>query len=54
METDNEKCSICNKPIVEHEYYPMESWNVKGVLCGTCYSQKIAEFYPGTHERVKS
>ncbi len=35
-------------------YYPMESWNVKGVLCGICYSQKIAEFYPGTHERVKS
>ncbi|HII36415.1 MAG TPA: hypothetical protein HA319_05215 [Nitrosopumilaceae archaeon] len=54
METDNEKCSICSKLIVEHKYYPMESWNINGVLCGTCYSQKISEFYPGTHERTRS
>ncbi|MBI5377474.1 MAG: hypothetical protein HZA82_02495 [Thaumarchaeota archaeon] len=52
METDNEKCSICSNTIVERKYHPMESWNIKGALCGKCYSQKIAEFYPGTHERV--
>ncbi|HSD04521.1 MAG TPA: hypothetical protein VLB45_02050 [Nitrosopumilaceae archaeon] len=51
METETEKCSVCNGSL-EHKYYPMETWNIKGVLCGKCYSKKIAEFYPGTHERI--
>ncbi|MDE1867504.1 MAG: hypothetical protein KGI08_07335 [Thaumarchaeota archaeon] len=45
------KCGVCNSPL-DHEYHPMETWNVKGLLCSKCYSKKISEHYPGTHERV--
>ena len=30
----------------------MRVWNVKGPLCGGCYSKLIAEFYPGDHVRM--
>ena len=34
-------------------YVPMKEWHVDGqCVCGKCYSKKIAEFYPGKHERV--
>jgi len=46
-----EKCSICGGSL-DQQYHPMEQWNIKGLLCGRCYSRKISEFYPGTHERV--
>ncbi|MDE1765760.1 MAG: hypothetical protein KGI27_05705 [Thaumarchaeota archaeon] len=45
------KCSLCNGSI-DHMYQPMESWGVKGSLCSKCYSKKLSEHYPGTHERV--
>lgn len=45
------KCSLCNGPL-EHVYKPMETWNIKGLLCSKCYSKKIFEYYPGSHERV--
>ena len=48
---EEQKCSLCNGPL-DHAYRPMEKWNVKGFLCSKCYSKKISEFYPGTHERV--
>ncbi|CDI06140.1 hypothetical protein [Candidatus Nitrosotenuis uzonensis] len=47
----DEKCVLCNGPM-EHKYNPMKEWNVKGFLCGKCYSKKIFEHYPGKHERV--
>ncbi|MGC1709747.1 MAG: hypothetical protein WA799_08115, partial [Nitrosotalea sp.] len=45
------KCALCNSSL-DHEYHPMDTWNVKGFLCSKCYSTKLAEYYPGTHERV--
>ena len=51
MLEENQKCSLCNGPL-DHIYHPMEKWNIKGLLCSKCYSQKIFETYPGTHERV--
>tara|TARA_B000000460_G_scaffold189625_1_gene136752 strand:+ start:72 stop:236 length:165 start_codon:yes stop_codon:yes gene_type:complete len=46
-----DNCAICNESI-EQFYRPMEEWHIDGRLCGKCYSKKIAEFYPGKHERV--
>ncbi|MEX0911150.1 MAG: hypothetical protein WDZ43_03355 [Nitrosopumilaceae archaeon] len=51
MVKEDEKCSICGGSL-DLRYHPMEQWNTKGFLCSKCYSQKISEFYPGTHERV--
>ena len=48
---DSEKCVACDSDI-EQKYLPMEEWNIDGYLCSKCYSKKIAEFYPGKHERV--
>lgn len=48
---EKQKCALCNGPL-DHTYKPMQSWNVNGLLCSKCYSKKISEFYPGTHERV--
>jgi hypothetical protein len=45
------QCILCNGPF-DHVYVPMQSWNIKGKLCSKCYSKKISEHYPGTHERV--
>jgi len=45
------KCSLCNAEI-EISYVPMEEWKMDGFLCGRCYSQKLAEFYPGEHVRI--
>ena len=47
----NEKCALCDANI-EHVFSPMKEWGINGHLCGKCYSKKIAEFYPGKHERV--
>jgi len=47
----NEKCALCDANI-EHVFLPMKEWGIDGQLCGKCYSKKIAEFYPGKHERV--
>ncbi len=49
--TVGDNCALCNESI-EHSYVPMKEWNVDGHICGKCYSKKIAEFYPGKHERV--
>jgi|TARA_B100000745_G_scaffold20224_1_gene13960 hypothetical protein len=46
-----DNCAICNESI-EQFYRPMEEWHIDGRLCGKCYSKKIAEFYPGKHERM--
>ncbi len=46
------ECSLCNAEI-ELSYVPMEEWKMDGFLCGRCYSQKLAEFYPGEHVRVE-
>ena len=48
---ETQTCSLCSRPL-DHVYRPMETWNVKGLLCSKCYSKKISEYYPGTHERV--
>lgn len=37
---------------MQFKYNPMNEWNINGVMCGKCYSLKLAEFYPGKHERV--
>ncbi len=46
-----EKCVLCKAP-AETKYSPMKEWKIDGVLCGKCYSKKLAEFYPGEHVRV--
>lgn len=46
-----EICKMCNEPIVQ-KFFPMREWGIEGPLCGKCYSEKIAEFYPGEHVRV--
>jgi hypothetical protein len=46
-----EKCVICNEKI-ELRYKPMEKWEIKGTLCGKCYSKQVHEHYPGEHIRV--
>ena len=48
---DSKKCALCDDDI-DHAYVPMKEWYIDGRLCGKCYSKKIAEFYPGDHERV--
>ncbi|OLD22892.1 MAG: hypothetical protein AUI59_00755 [Thaumarchaeota archaeon 13_1_40CM_2_39_13_1] len=48
---ETQKCSLCNA-VLDHVYQPMQDWSVKGLLCGKCYSKKLFEYYPGTHERV--
>jgi len=30
----------------------MKEWGISGALCGKCYSKKISEHYPGSHERT--
>tara|TARA_B100001765_G_scaffold4165_1_gene2526 strand:- start:337 stop:504 length:168 start_codon:yes stop_codon:yes gene_type:complete len=46
------KCSLCEAEM-ELDYVPMEEWKIDGFLCSKCYSQKLAEFYPGEHVRVE-
>ena len=46
-----EKCTICNEKI-QLRYKPMEEWEIKGTMCGKCYSKKVHEYYPGEHTRV--
>ena len=47
----NGKCAICNG-IVEKPYAAMKEWSITGHICGTCYSAKIGEHYPGKHVRM--
>jgi len=47
----NGKCTLCGGSIGQ-VFLPMKEWGMGGHLCGKCYSKKIAEFYPGKHERV--
>ena len=47
----NGKCTFCGGSI-EQVFLPMKEWGMDGCLCGKCYSKKLAEFYPGKHERV--
>jgi len=49
MSKDN--CAICNEEI-EMPYKAMDEWKIEGLLCGTCYSKKLHEHYPGEHIRV--
>ena len=46
-----EKCVICNEK-VQLRYKPMEEWEIKGTMCGKCYSKKVHSHYPGEHTRV--
>ena len=46
-----EVCKICDTPL-KQRFFPMTEWNIDGPICGRCYSEKIAEFYPGEHVRV--
>lgn len=39
---------------MDHKYMPMKDWEIGGLLCSKCYSKKIAEHYPGKHERVNT
>jgi len=48
---NSEKCAVCDSDI-ELAYSPMKEWGLDGHLCGKCYSKKLAEVYPGKHERV--
>ncbi|MFM8659670.1 MAG: hypothetical protein ACKOCQ_07050 [Candidatus Nitrosotenuis sp.] len=48
---EGDKCVICKGP-VSYKYNAMPNWDIKGPLCGKCYSQKIYEHYPGEHVRV--
>ena len=50
MDSDK-KCAVCDGD-VDPPYLPMKEWGIDGFLCSKCYSKKIAEFYPGEHERV--
>ena len=47
----DEKCVLCDASI-SFAYLPMKDWDIDGFLCSKCYSKKLAEFYPGEHERV--
>ena len=49
----DEKCAACEAKL-ERRYLPMREWNMKGPLCGDCYSRLIGEFYPGEHVRMGS
>ena len=49
--TAKDNCAICNESM-EQYYITMKEWHIDGHVCGKCYSKKIAEFYPGKHERV--
>lgn len=49
----DEVCAACESKL-ERRYIPMREWNMKGPLCGGCYSRLIAEFYPGDHVRMGS
>ncbi|MEW6588825.1 MAG: hypothetical protein AB1299_06635 [Thermoproteota archaeon] len=49
----DDKCVLCNGPM-PHKYRAMKDWNINGFMCGTCYSKKIFEHYPGEHVRVNS
>ena len=46
------KCIVCEKDIGSITYAPMEEWDVKGNLCGKCYSEKLGKHYPGKHIRT--
>ena len=48
-----EKCTGCGKEI-GRRYLPMTEWGIDGPLCGKCYSNRLAEFYPGDHVRMGS
>jgi len=48
---EGDKCSLCKGPI-PYKYIAMPEWDIKGAMCGKCYSQKIYEHYPGEHVRV--
>tara|TARA_Y100000590_G_scaffold323383_1_gene366651 strand:- start:249 stop:431 length:183 start_codon:yes stop_codon:yes gene_type:complete len=48
-----EKCTQCQIDLDNEVFYqPMSEWKVEGPLCSGCYSEKIKEFYPGTHVRL--
>ena len=46
-----EKCSVCGESVAKM-YVAMKEWSITGFLCGTCYSAKLHEHYPGEHVRV--
>ena len=48
-----EECTGCGKEI-GRRYLPMKEWGISGPLCGRCYSDRLAEFYPGDHVRMGS
>lgn len=39
------KCSLCKDIINLFKYQPMEDWQIKGFLCGNCYSKNLKEYY---------
>ena len=50
MAKDN-TCTVC-KAQADRQFYPMKEWDVKGLLCGDCYSKRIHDHYPGKHIRI--
>jgi len=45
------KCTICNEEETM-QFNPMDEWQIKGPLCGKCYSKQLADYYPGKHVRM--
>jgi len=45
------KCTICNEEETM-QFNPMDEWQIKGPLCGKCYSKQLADYYPGKHVRI--
>lgn len=38
------KCAACDA-VMSFRYKLMPEWNVPGLVCGQCYSQKLTEHY---------
>ena len=47
------RCAVCGCE-EDVRYNPMRDWDVKGPMCGGCYSKRLHEFYPGDHVRVNT
>lgn len=39
------KCALCGAELTAFKYRPMPEWNIEGLVCGQCYTQKLTEHY---------